>query len=137
MRNENIREVVQEMRDLGLLEYGVHIPAKKFRSFFGLDYPKTATRAEYVALELEELSISGYIRDRLLNEGKYFKSGQDGYRVLLPSENAAQVLSYMSQADNKLKRGIKLNKNTPPSYKINNQDEVRMIMKRENVKVQK
>ena len=54
--------------------------------------------------------------------------------MLLPSENAAQVLSYMNSADNKLKRGLKLNKNTPTEYKITSNDEVRAIMKREFIK---
>ena len=52
----------------------------------------------------------------------------------MPSENATQVFSYMESADRKLKRAIKLNKNTPAEHKIPNRDEVRIFMKMDGLK---
>ncbi len=123
------------LRDGGLLDHGSHITGVQLRGVFDIEeieYP--ALKEEIDTQALKELSCVDFIRNRLLNEGKYFKGERDGYRILLPSENAAQVLSYMNSADKKLKRGIKLNKNTPTKYKINSNDEVRAILKRESIK---
>ena len=125
----------EQLRETGLLEYGSVIESELFRQIFGIDeitYP--ATRQDIETQALRELSCADYVRDKLLNEGKYFKGERDSYRILLPSENAGQVLSYMNSADRKLKRAIKLNKNTPPEFKINSNDEVRAVMKRESIK---
>ncbi len=129
------KDAYAQLRELGLLEYGSHIKAELFRELFGIkevEYP--AMRREIQEQELQELSAADYVRNKLLNEGKYLKGTKDGYRILLPSENAAQVLSYMASADRKLKRGLKLNNNTPETFRIDHQDEVRAIMKRESIK---
>ena len=131
----NNKQAYEFLLNAGLLEYGAVIEAKLIREAFGIseiEYP--AQKKEIQEQELAELSAVGYIRDRLLNLGRYIKGERDTYRVLLPSENAGQVLAYMDSADRKLKRGIKLNKNTPVEYKISDKDEVRAIMKRESIK---
>ena len=123
---------------VGAFEYGTTIKTETILNAFGVKqivYP--ATKEDIQRYELSELTITGYIRDKLLNSGKYLKGERDSYRVLLPSENAGQVVSYMNSADNKLKRGLKLNNNTPSEYKITSNDEVRAIMKRENCKDEK
>jgi hypothetical protein len=81
-----------------------------------------------------ELNYASYIRNILLNQGKYFKGERDSYRVLLPSENQGQIMSLTNSASNKLKRAIKLNNNTPSEYKCSNNDNVRMIMQQESIK---
>ncbi len=119
----------------GFFEYGAVIPSKKLREIYGIaeiEYP--AMKHEINTQALQELAVTDYIRNKLLNDGKYLKGERDSYRVLIPSENAAQVLSYMNSADNKLKRGLKLNRNTPSQYRINNNDEVRAKMKQEHCK---
>ena len=119
----------------GHFEYGATTaPVAIYKAFEikEVDYP--ALRHEIQKASLEELAATDYIRNKLLNEGKYFKGEKNSYRVLLPSENAGQVLSYMNSADNKLKRGLKLNRNTPVQYKVNSQDEVRIMMKSDNIK---
>ena len=100
-----------------LLEYGSTIDVKEFRSFFGIKYPEQATKSEFDSLALEELSCADFVRNILLNEGKYFKLDGASYRVLLPSENMHQVELMMKSSDKKLKRAIKLSKNTPAEYK--------------------
>ncbi len=126
------------MKEEGFFEYGVTITGVELRGFFDIEeieYP--AQKRDIDKQTLLELGVADFIRNRLLNDGKYFKGERDNYRVLLPSENAAQVMSYMNSADNKLKRGIKLNKNTPTKYKISSNDEVRAIMKLESTKERK
>lgn len=128
-------ETMTLLREQGYFEYGEVITGYQLRSAFEIEeieYP--AMKHEIDAQSLKELNAVDYIRNRLLNEGKYLKGDRDSYRILLPSENAAQVLSYMNSADNKLKRGLKLNKNTQVQYKINSNDEVRAMMKLSNKK---
>lgn len=128
-------ECFKILDDEGWIEYGKTIPRKVIFEAFGIkeiEYP--AMRNEIKQQELEELTVTGYIRDKLLNRGMYLKGERDAYRVLLPSENAGQIMSYMSSADRKLKRAIKLNNNTPSEYKIPSQDEVRIFMKMEQTK---
>jgi hypothetical protein len=124
------KEIFAEMKELGFFEYGAVIPRQKYLDFIGIIYPPQATRQEFEKLELEELSFVGYCRDQLLNSGKYLKQDGDSYRVLLPSENQKQVEHYMANADNKLKRAIKLAKNTPATlYADSHRDVVRATMK--------
>ena len=123
-------EAYKTLKDMGCFEYGETTPTEDIMEIFDikpLTYP--ANKKEIQRYELEELTVTGYIRDKLLNEGKYFKGEKDSYRILLPSENAGQIMSLMTSADNKLKRGLKLNKNTPPDYRISPNDEVRAFMK--------
>ncbi len=134
MTNQDKRDIIQMMRDAGLLEYGSAVSGAEFRELFHITMPETGTKKEFEAIALQELGYAGFIKDMLLNEGKYFKSERDDYRVLLPSENHEQIIAYMTQADKKLKRGIKLNKTTPAEFKVNEQDHARMIIKRESIK---
>jgi len=134
LSNNDKRSIIDTMKEARMLDHGSYISGDEFRNYFGIKMPVMGKHSDFKSAELEELTCSGFLRDLLLNEGKYLKSEKDSYRILLPSENKEQVLSYMSQADKKLKRGIKLNKNTPVEHKIQTQDEVRMIMKRDQVK---
>ncbi len=134
MTKNDLMDILSEH---GFLDYGSVISAKELRDFCDIEEIEQGSKDDFDRVALQELTYVDYIRNRLLNEGKYFKGERNNYRVLLPSENAEQVLSYMSSADKKLKRGIKLNKNTPVKYKINSNDEVRAMMKMENIKNEK
>ena len=71
----------------------------------------------------------------LLREGKYLAGDKDGYKILLPSENRAQVDAYMSQADRKLRRAQTLLRNTPShTRKQADQTQARIMMKRESIR---
>ena len=137
MRSDLSKQECFDILDMnGYFDYGSTIPLTEIYTAFGIqqiEYP--AMRSEIKRLELEELTATAYIRDKLLNRGKYLKGGRDSYRVLLPSENAGQVMAYMESADRKLKRALKLNKNTPSKFKISNNDEVRLFMKQESTKL--
>ena len=128
------RDVFSILKEKGYLEFGSTISGKILRQLCDIKEVKKGTKEEFDRMALAELGYVSYIRNMLLNEGKYFKGERSGYRILLPSENSEQVLSYMNSADNKLKRGLKLNKNTPTKYKINSNTEVRAMMKRESIK---
>jgi len=119
----------------GHLDYGSVIPKSVIYEAFGITPPNFPAMLPAIKrFELEELAVASYIRNSLLNEGKYLKGETNSYRVLLPSENAGQVLKYMESADRKLKRALKLNRTTPSEYKISNNDEVRLMMKKESMK---
>jgi hypothetical protein len=129
------RELVDIMEELGLLEYGSHISGNKFRALCGIESIENGNYSDFKRLELEELTYSGYVRNYLLSKGRYFKQERDSYRVLLPSENIEQVRAYMRAADHKLKRGIKLDKNTPTEFRdLGNNEFARMVIKRESIK---
>jgi hypothetical protein len=118
----------------GYAAYGAEVPEEIVRVFLGLEYPEAASKKVYDALTLAELGYIDYVRNILLNEGKYLTNSRGVYRVLLPSENAAQVERYVSGANKRLNRALKLSKNTPMQYKKPNDDtEVRIELKRKSI----
>ena len=130
MTNNSKRAIIEEMRALGFFEYGTVVECKRYREFFGIVYPESGTKKEFDTLQLEELSHIDFIRNQLLNEGKYIKRDGECYRILLPSENESQVRSYMENADGKLKKAIKLAKNTPKvAYENSYNDVIRAQLK--------
>jgi hypothetical protein len=132
------KELLNHLRANGLTEYGAFIHENTVRQCLGIQYPEVATKKEFDAIALQELGAIDYVRGVLINEGKYIKGVPNGYRVLTPSENAGQVEAYMSSADGKLRRAIRLAKNTPKladGSKCNS--EVRAIMKREAIQAQR
>jgi hypothetical protein len=128
------RELFAELEAGNMLDYGNFIPARIVRDCIGLDYPEVATKREFDQLGLREMAAIDYVRNILLGIGKYISAVSGGYRILTISENVEQVEQYMSSADRKLSRGLKLLKNTPRergSYP--DQAEARMELKREAV----
>jgi len=97
--------------------------------------PEVGTKSQYDAVALAELTAIGYVRDALLEEGKYLKGDQGSYRVLLPSENAAQVELFMANAGKKLRRARRLAESTPNEYKpANDNSEARLAMMQKSIK---
>ena len=118
----------------GYAAYGAEVGEDVVRSFLGLEYPEMANKKVYDTLTLIELGYIDYVRNMLLNEGKYLTNSRGVYRVLLPSENAAQVERYVSGANKRLNRALKLSKNTPMAYKKPNDDtEVRIELKKKSI----
>lgn len=126
-------DIYDNLKHMGLLEYGKTIEGAMLRHLAGIEYPEVGTKQEFEAPALEELAVVDYIRNRLLAEGKYLKAHRDDYRILTPAENSGQVEAYMRSADKKLRRAIKLSSNTPaqPGQKCNNT--ARIMMKRESI----
>jgi hypothetical protein len=121
--------------DSGYTAYGAEVPVEDVQAFLKLDYPETACKKVYDALTLIELGYIDYVRNMLLNEGKYLTNSRGVYRVLLPSENAAQVERYVSGASKRLNRALKLSKNTPAEYKKpNDNTAIRIELKKKSIR---
>lgn len=124
------RDLYDYLKAEGLLEYGSVIPSSIVHEFLGLEVPAIGTKAQFDRLSLLELAAVDYVRNILLNSGKYLTGTPSGYRILLPSENAAQVEQYISSADKKLIRALKLCRNTPTTDgAAPDQIEARILMK--------
>lgn len=135
MSNRNGRELLDELDTGGFLHYGKFIPVAVVRDCLDLEYPEVATKREFDQLALLEMAAVDYVRNVLLGRGMYIKGEAAGYRILHISENLAQVEQYMTSADKKLSRGLKLLKNTPrEAGSYPDQTEVRAEMKRENIR---
>lgn len=123
------------MVEHGYTTYGAEVPVETVQAFLGIEYPEIANKKTYDALTLVELGYIDYVRNILLNEGKYLTNSRGVYRVLLPSENAAQVDRYVSGANKRLTRALKLSRNTPMQYKKPNDDtDVRIELKKKAIK---
>ncbi len=121
----------------GLLEYGAVIPAGYVRETLGIVYPDVATKREFDSIALCELSAVDYVRNVLLGRGMYLTYNNGSYRILLPSENAKQVELYISSADKKLSRALKLSKNSPKlADHAGNTDQIntRIVMKQQSLR---
>lgn len=124
------------LKHQGLTEYGSVIQGSLVQNILEIEYPSVGTRSLFEKLALLELNAISYVRELLLSEGKYIRADNGNYRILLPSENAEQINKYMSAADKKLNRAMKLYKNTP-IVDTNTQDhqlQTRIFMKQESIK---
>lgn len=132
---EDFRTLFEEIESRGLTAYGSVIDANMIRHHLGIVHPEVAPKAVYDKLALAELGAIDYVRNILLNQGKYITSTPSGYRILLPSENAKQVDLYVSSADKKLGRALKLHRNTPKeTAQVSDQTEVRIALKQQRRK---
>lgn len=95
------------------LDFGYSFSGEAIRKIAGIELPKTGTYKQFQQAELQELQIIGAIRDHLLRKGMYLKRDGENYRVLLPSENAAQIKRMNESAKRKYNRALLLEKNTP------------------------
>lgn len=130
MSRENSRELFTELNNRGLTEYGSDIESTVVHEILGIEMPDVAPKSEYDRLSMLELAAIDYCRNVLIGHGKYLQGTRTGYRVLLPSENKGQVDSYISSADKKLSRALKLSRNTPAeNHDHHNQTIARIIMK--------
>lgn len=134
-RRDVQRELYAELDARGLLEYGSVIESSVVHAALGIDMPTMASKYEFDRLALIELSAIDYVRNILLGQGKYLTGTDAGYRILLPSENSAQVEQYISSADKKLNRALKLFRNSPSAEcALPDQTEARILMKRAGMK---
>lgn len=132
---QKMRSLLERLRAAGLDEYGSYIPAEFVQAAMRIQVPEVATRETFNRIGLIEMAAVDYCRAALLNEGKYLSGCKGGYRVLLPSENKSQVDAYISSADNKLCRALKLSKNTPKEVGIaHDQTEARILLKQHGMR---
>jgi hypothetical protein len=93
------------------------------------------TWQDFRRVEIALLDPIRYLRDMLMREGKYLKGDKDVFRVLLPSENMAQVRSFEESARKKLRRAATLSAATPAIHKdVHDNTEIRLAMKLDSIK---
>ena len=111
-----------ELDGLELLDYGSVISGELVQTILNIEIPVTANKEVFTSLALYELSAVDYVRNVLLGHGKYLAQANGDYRVFLPSENAKQCERYISSANKKLSRSLKLSRNTHlvPNGELNN-----------------
>lgn len=113
MSNPDGRDLLTALGDEGLLEYGSHIPAAFVQKVLGIVVPRTGSKRTFEQLALQEMAAVDYVRNHLLNKGKYLSGAGGDYRILTVSENMRQVAVYMSSSVKKSQRGLKLLRTTP------------------------
>lgn len=130
------KDLLNALKQKDLLEYGSVIPGELVREILNIEYPEYGTREVFEGIALQELGAVDYVRNALLNEGKYLASNRGDYRILLPSENKRQIEAYTAQADRKIRRALKLSRHTPVSAdkSINDQQHARLVMKQETLR---
>lgn len=132
---EQAKCLLEHLRSRGLDEYGSVILSSEVREVLGIEIPEVGTKRMFDAVALAEMSAIDYVRNILLDEGKYIQRNEGDYRILLPSENARQIENYMSNADKKLKRAQRLSKNTPRTdVRGHDNTAARLHMKRESIR---
>ena len=121
------KELLSYLRSKGLTDYGSVIPASEIQNVIGVEYPEIGTHQQFRDVDLQMLSVTDYVRNVLLGEGKAFTQYKGDYKILLPSENAKYIESYMNSADKKLKRALKLSRNQPIIETEKNKSESALI----------
>lgn len=129
-KRDRLRDVYDTLDRAGLFDFGAVIPHGMVYDLLGLDVPEVASKAVFDRIAMLELQAMDYCRNMLLGHGKYLAGTPSGYRVLLPSENKAQVDAYMESADRKLERALKLSRNSPKASHLPDQTEARIMMRR-------
>lgn len=129
-KRDRLRDVYDTLARAGLFDFGAVIPRATVYDLLGLDVPEVASKAVFDRIAMLELQAMDYCRNMLLGHGKYLAGTPSGYRVLLPSENKAQVDAYMESADRKLERALKLSRNSPKASHLPDQTEARIMMRR-------
>lgn len=129
-KRDRLRDVYDTLDRAGLFDFGAVIPRGMVYDLLGLDVPEVASKAVFDRIAMLELQAMDYCRNMLLGHGKYLAGTPSGYRVLLPSENKAQVDAYMESADRKLERALKLSRNSPKASHLPDQTEARIMMRR-------
>ena len=129
-KRDRLRDVYDALDQAGLFDFGAVIPRAMVYDLLGLDVPEVASKAVFDRIAMLELQAMDYCRNMLLGHGKYLAGTPSGYRLLLPSENKAQVDAYMESADRKLERALKLSRNSPKASHLPDQTEARIMMRR-------
>ena len=127
------KELYSYLLKHGKTDYGAIIPALEIQQIIGIEYPETGTRKQFNEIALIELAVIDYVRNILLGEGKALSQSNGDYRILLPSENNRYIEKYMSSADKKLKRALKLSKNTPKNELYESDHSIKIHLKRQNI----
>lgn len=108
----------ETLRNTAELEYGATFSRARVLSIMGIEDIEFGTQKEFQEQELAELSGIGYVRNILINEGKWIVRKGNTYRVLQPSENGSQIDSFMRSGSSAYLKASKLAKSTEPKYLV-------------------
>lgn len=134
MSKVSAKNLLEWFRENNRDAHGSTVSGIDVRAVLNLRMPELGTKSEFDSIALKELSAIDYVRNVLLDEGKYLKQDGDGYRILLPSENAVQINNFMLSANRKLRRAHRLSKSSQvePS-KTSMNTEARMAVQRQAI----
>lgn len=113
-----IETLYETLRDNAELEYGATFSRTRVLSIMGIEAVEYGTQKEFQEQELAELSGIGYVRNILINHGKWIIRKGETYRVLQPSENGSQIDAFMRSGSNAYLKASKLAKSTEPKYLV-------------------
>jgi len=135
MSNASNKDFYARLLNARLLDYGSVIQQSLVHSLLEIHITDVMNIREYDKAKLEEVSAIDYVRSQLLNQGKTIAKHLSAYRIPMPSENREFVERYISSADKKLRRAIKLSMNTPHGdYKPIDDAYEKAIRKRQSLK---
>jgi hypothetical protein len=133
-----MESVFNALTNEGVFEYGAMIHKEELLKYFGIQplSEDEANKLSFTAIKtriqedaLQELAVTDFIRDRLLDEGKYFYRNGKMYCVALPSQNSEKADAYLKSAQRKIKRASRLLANTPKEVSSNSkQQQSRLLM---------
>lgn len=131
------RDLYGYMESNGLLEFGSVITELEIHQVLDITYPEIGTRKDFSDLDLLILGATDYVRNILLGQGKAFTSVKRDYRIPLPSETKKYIDNYISSADKKLRRALKLSRNMPSTDSQPINETGKILLKREYIRKQK
>ena len=105
----------ERLKKMDLVDYGSHIPRSLVHEILGIEVPEYGTLKEFQDIQLLELKEIDSVRTILIKSGRYLAQDNGDYRVLLPSENQAQVKNMLEGISRKAKKAEALLANTPSS----------------------
>ena len=105
--------IIEKLQKDGKLEYGSIISQDEIYELFGINMPEIGTKQEFQEPILQELSVVGLIKKRLVETGRHIKKEGDCYRIILPNENIKQAELIRESMRRKQKYMATLLKNTP------------------------
>lgn len=120
-------DLIDELLAKGVFDYGATIKVDALMAMFGAQvsedddlegFSVSDIRAQIKADSVVELSVSGRVRERLLDEGRYLGKVGDYYRVYLPSENANKAAGYLASSAKKAARASRLLASTPVEFSV-------------------
>lgn len=101
---------------MGCLSYGGTFTRSMVLDAMDVEIILEGTREDFQEMDLAELEAVGYIRNVLINQGKWVVRKGETYRVLMPSENEGQIRAFSQRGDRAYLKATKLAKSTPPEF---------------------
>jgi hypothetical protein len=122
------------LREQDRTHYGDRFPISLVHSALGILVPKVGSRRDFERIALIELAAIDYVKNRLVDEGKWLTRQGSEYYIPLPSENAHFIDNMLASAQRKLKRARRLRSNTQAEEATTDQTASKILMIEDSVK---